>query len=221
MINHAMFQRNGRAGYVLKPLALRTPDKELLSKHTSHILDVTVSSQSSSIHFHNLRFRVKIISAQQLPKPKDANGREVGDKSVIDPFVEVTLHIPDWHHSSPREVASAGPKYSTPPASNSTPARTVAFRTGTVKNNGFNPVWDEDFCLPFDTVGDMLDLIFVKFAVRQEDRVDSEPLAIYCTSLGSLEHGKRIVFVLHFRDELLFTSLLFFHRSRLPTPPSP
>jgi len=41
MINHAMFQRNGRAGYVLKPLALRIPDKELLSRRTQHSLDIT------------------------------------------------------------------------------------------------------------------------------------------------------------------------------------
>src|SRR5262249_19687407 len=42
MINHAMFQRNGRSGYVLKPLALRVPDKDLLSKRTKHSLDITV-----------------------------------------------------------------------------------------------------------------------------------------------------------------------------------
>jgi len=40
MINHAMFQRNGRAGYVLKPSALRTLDKELLSRHTQHSLEI-------------------------------------------------------------------------------------------------------------------------------------------------------------------------------------
>ena len=42
MINHAMFQRNGRSGYVLKPLALRSQDKSLLSKQTRHYLDITV-----------------------------------------------------------------------------------------------------------------------------------------------------------------------------------
>lgn len=42
MINHAMFQRNGRSGYVLKPLALRSPDKSLLNKQTRHHLDITV-----------------------------------------------------------------------------------------------------------------------------------------------------------------------------------
>lgn len=45
MINQAMFQRNGRSGYVLKPLALRNPekDKDLLSNRTKHFFDVTVS----------------------------------------------------------------------------------------------------------------------------------------------------------------------------------
>lgn len=44
MINQAMFQRNGRAGYVLKPEALRFPEKNLLAKRTQHFLDVTVSA---------------------------------------------------------------------------------------------------------------------------------------------------------------------------------
>lgn len=52
MINHAMFQRNGRAGYVLKPEILRKsedprkPDKEHLHQYTHHYLEVTVSLHS-------------------------------------------------------------------------------------------------------------------------------------------------------------------------------
>ena len=46
-INHAMFQRNGRSGYVLKPLALRSPDKALLSKLTKHVLEVKVNLLTS------------------------------------------------------------------------------------------------------------------------------------------------------------------------------
>jgi phosphatidylinositol phospholipase C delta len=42
VINHAMFQRNGRCGYVLKPLALRFHDKSLILKRTRHYLDITV-----------------------------------------------------------------------------------------------------------------------------------------------------------------------------------
>ncbi|KAI0827269.1 1-phosphatidylinositol-4,5-bisphosphate phosphodiesterase 1 [Trametes gibbosa] len=175
MINHAMFQRNGRAGYVLKPLALRSADKQLLARKTKHFLNITV------------------ISAQQLPRPKDSQGREIIDKSIIDPFVEVSIHIPDWTHSPflPDKAADA---YSPPTAGNiveATSARTVTCRTGVVKNNGFNPIWEQQICLPFDLVGDMKDLVFVRFSVKQENKEDDEPLAVYCASLGSLNLGYR------------------------------
>ncbi|KAI0752611.1 1-phosphatidylinositol-4,5-bisphosphate phosphodiesterase 1 [Daedaleopsis nitida] len=175
MINHAMFQRNGRAGYVLKPLALRVPDKTLLCKRTKHFLNIT------------------IISAQQLPRPKDSEGREIIDKSILDPFVEVSIHIPDWTHS-PFLPDGAADAYSPPTsgtATAATSARTVTAKTGVVKNNGFNPVWEQQICLPFDLVGDMRDLVFVRFSVRQEDKDDDEPLAVYCASLGSLNLGFR------------------------------
>lgn len=38
----------------------------------------------------------------------------------------------------------------------------------------------------------MKDLIFVRFAVKQEDKEDDEPLAVYCSSLGSLNMGTSI-----------------------------
>ncbi|OBZ76452.1 1-phosphatidylinositol 4,5-bisphosphate phosphodiesterase delta-4 [Grifola frondosa] len=175
MINHSMFQRNGRAGYVLKPLALRNADKSLLSKRTRHFLDVTV------------------ISAQQLPRPKDSLGREIIDKSILDPFVEVSVHVPDWTHSPflPDSTAEAYSPPSTGTSTEATSARTLTYRTGVVKNNGFNPVWEQHLSLPFDLVGDMKDLVFVRFAVKQEDKDDEEPLAVYCASLGSLNLGYR------------------------------
>jgi phosphatidylinositol phospholipase C delta len=43
-INQAMFQRNGKAGYVLKPFALRSAGDKLLNKRTRHFFDVTVRS---------------------------------------------------------------------------------------------------------------------------------------------------------------------------------
>jgi phosphatidylinositol phospholipase C delta len=178
MINHAMFQRNGRAGYVLKPRALRDPTKDLLNQRTKHFLDVTV------------------ISAQQLPRRKDKLGREVIDKSMMDPLVEVSVHIPDWTHSPfvPANAEAQGGSYS--PASGPTPtsattARTMSFRTAPVKNNGFNPVWEERFSLPFDCLGDMKELVFVRFAVREDsDDDDDEPIALYCASLGTLQQGR-------------------------------
>lgn len=177
MINHAMFQRNGRSGYVLKPLALRTPRKELFSKRTTHLLEVAV------------------ISAQQLPRPKDASGREIIDKSIRDTFVEVSIHVPDWTSAPflPESANTPNATYSPPSGGNltsATSARTISYRTGVVKNNGFNPVWEEKLKIPFDCVADMKDLIFVRFCVKQADKEDDEPLAVYCASLGSLQHGE-------------------------------
>ncbi|KAI0305117.1 1-phosphatidylinositol-4,5-bisphosphate phosphodiesterase 1 [Multifurca ochricompacta] len=159
LINHAMFQRNGRSGYVLKPLALRSPDKSLLNKRTQHYLDITV------------------ISAQQLPLPKDAHGREIIDKSALDPYVEVSVHFPDWNF------------YSQSPVSTST--LQVSYRTNAVKNNGFNPVWEEALSLPFEVVGDMRELVFVRFAVREDGDVEKEALAVHCVSLACIREGFR------------------------------
>ncbi|KAF8331226.1 phosphoinositide-specific phospholipase C [Amanita rubescens] len=164
MINHAMFQRNGRSGYVLKPAALRSGGEGkkalLLGRRTRYWLDLTV------------------ISGQQLPRLKDSSGREMVDRPVLHPYVEVTVHVPDW-----TEEMEAGA---------TTMARSVTYRTSAVKNNGFNPVWEEQIRIPFECVGDMWDLVFVRFVVRQEDGKDDEdPLAVYCVSLGSLGQGYR------------------------------
>nr|WIM36370.1 Ca2+ channel protein Plc [Pleurotus ostreatus] len=184
MINHAMFQRNGRCGYVLKPLALRSAaHKHLLSKRTNHFLDVT------------------IISAQQLPRRKDG-------KTVVDPYVEVSIHVPDWTHQpflpSPQVKADGKqsksaedlPSYSPPSgptATMATCARKISSATSVVRHNGFNPVWEEQLRLPFDCVGDMTELIFLRFAVKQEGKGgdDDEVLAVFCASLGSLQQGYR------------------------------
>ncbi|KAF7299231.1 Phosphoinositide phospholipase C [Mycena indigotica] len=164
VMNYAMFQRNGGAGYVLKPPALRSAShKDLLSKQTEHVLELG------------------IISAQQLPSPKEG--------VTLDTFVEVSLHVPDWtgFHAS---RAGFGRTPSSPPALSSTSA---IYRTSVVKNNGFNPVYEEKMRLPFTCVGNMLDLVFVRFAVRQEaSSGDDEPiLAVYCAPVACLQQGYR------------------------------
>ena len=42
-----------------------------------------------------------------------------------------------------------------------------------------NPVWQEELRSPFECVGDVLDLVFVKVAVKHEGQDSAEPLAIY------------------------------------------
>ncbi|KAJ3985503.1 PLC-like phosphodiesterase [Lentinula detonsa] len=176
MINHAMFQRNGGSGYLLKPLPLRMPHKGLLSKQTRHHLDLT------------------IISAQHLPTPKDASGRDILEHSSVNPFVQVTIHVPDWPtppSASTNFVVSGSSPTSDSFSSSSRFTRSTSYSTNVVKNNGFNPVWEENIRIPFTCVGDMKDLIFVRFAVRHSEREDVEPLAQFCASLGCLQHGYR------------------------------
>jgi len=173
MINDAMFRRNGKAGYVLKPQALREAHKDLLTHRTKHCL------------------KVRVISAQQLPRPRDSQGHEIVDKSVMDPYVEVSLLVPEWTHS-PFLPPDSDAKYtpaSGPQVGGATSARVVSNKTKVVRNNGFNPVWEESFSLPFDCVGDMKDLVFVKFAVKGDGQDSDEPLAQYVTALGCLRQG--------------------------------
>ena len=179
MINHAMFQRNGRSGYVLKPLALRSQDKTLLSKQTRHYFDITVRinyPRSLITQRPDSSGYVQVISAQQLPLPKDANGREIVDKHALNPYVEVSVHLPDWG------------LYSSPPVSTS--VLQVSKRTRTVRNNGFNPAWNETFSLPFRVLGDMRELVFVRFAVREDGEDEREALAVHCVSLACLREGE-------------------------------
>lgn len=94
-------------------------------------------------------------------------------------------------YSAPSGTNTAGPQ------AGATSARKVFHKTGVVKNNGFNPIWEESFSLPFDCVGEMKDLVFVRFEVKQENRDDDEPLALYVISLGSLLPGE-FIFIFHF-----------------------
>ena len=82
MINHAMFQRNGRAGYVLKPLALRSNDKQLLSKRTEHFLDIKVSTSGHAYTAYTNPFLMQYFlllghlrsttpASQGFPRPRN------------------------------------------------------------------------------------------------------------------------------------------------------
>ncbi|KAI6041537.1 PLC-like phosphodiesterase [Pisolithus marmoratus] len=175
MINHAMFQRNGRAGYILKPEALRLPDKGVLARRTPHHLDVT------------------IISAQQLPRPKDSTGHEIIGRNIVDPYVEVSIYTPDWSHFSfPSPSSGSSSPLLSPLGSNGagTP-RAITARTSSVKNNGFNPIWQESLRLSFECAANLLDLVFVRFTVLRDGENDGEPIAVYCVNLASLAMGYR------------------------------
>ncbi|XP_072100934.1 1-phosphatidylinositol 4,5-bisphosphate phosphodiesterase eta-2a isoform X1 [Mobula birostris] len=101
-LNRAKFNSNGNCGYVLKPKCmtegtLNSTADDLLSEQTKKQLVL------------------RIISGQQLPKPKDSM---LGDRGeIIDPFVEV-------------EIIGL-------------PVDCFKEQTRVVDDNGFNPMWEE------------------------------------------------------------------------------
>jgi len=131
----------------------------------------------------------------------------------MDPFVEVSLLVPDWTRSPflPSESDAKYTPASGPQVGGATSARVVSNKTKVVKNNGFNPVWDESFSLPFDCVGDMKDLVFVKFAVREGGQDSDEPLAQYITPLGCLREGYRHIPLHDSQLSYFLFSTLFIH----------
>nr|CAG8506247.1 3923_t:CDS:10 [Entrophospora candida] len=139
-INQAMFAVNGRCGYVLKSDRLRNPDLCLSSDQPK---PRTLS--------------IEIISAQQLPKPKEATKGE-----IIDPFVEVTLLVPN--------------------------SEAVIKKTKTISDNGFNPIWKEK--LSFTIECEEIGLVFLRFCVFDEDVRTNDFIAYYCTPLTSLQMGR-------------------------------
>nr|XP_028596776.1 1-phosphatidylinositol 4,5-bisphosphate phosphodiesterase eta-2 isoform X1 [Podarcis muralis]XP_028596777.1 1-phosphatidylinositol 4,5-bisphosphate phosphodiesterase eta-2 isoform X1 [Podarcis muralis] len=106
-LNRAKFSANGNCGYVLKPKCMCqgifNPNSEdpLLGQMKKQLV-------------------LRIISGQQLPKPKDSM---LGDRGeIIDPFVEV-------------EVIGL-------------PVDCCKEQTRVVDDNGFNPMWEETLVFP-------------------------------------------------------------------------
>uniref|UniRef100_A0A8D3BWH0 Phosphoinositide phospholipase C n=1 Tax=Scophthalmus maximus TaxID=52904 RepID=A0A8D3BWH0_SCOMX len=101
-LNRAKFYSNGNCGYILKPVCMcegafnPNVDDSLLGQMKKQLV-------------------LKIISGQQLPKPKDSM---LGDRGeIIDPFVEV-------------EIIGL-------------PVDCCKEQTRVVDDNGFNPMWEE------------------------------------------------------------------------------
>ncbi|CAJ0962526.1 unnamed protein product [Ranitomeya imitator] len=117
-LNRAKFNSNGNCGYVLKPKCLCHGEEGRREK--------TWSTDSQECAFNpnsedplpgqlKKQLVLRIISGQQLPKPKDSM---LGDRGeIIDPFVEVEL------------IGLSVDCYKE--------------QTRVVDDNGFNPMWEE------------------------------------------------------------------------------
>lgn len=195
-MNQAMFARNARCGYVLKPEALRV-------------------KESGPRQRVEVQLSICIISAQQLPRFRDASrDKEMEIDDVLDPFVSLCVVVPQHRDYDVRRTKAAkrskrtaqglsallsdlvdgigsegdgcdgqGPLQETggvrPPNRWMSRQRTSVF-----PSNGFNPIWNETlrFSLTF-SVGSsaipdaesvqartrgLLDLCFLRFEVRED-----------------------------------------------------
>ncbi|CAL8338939.1 unnamed protein product [Lota lota] len=101
-LNRAKFSINGNCGYILKP-------KCMCKGAFNPVMEDPLPGQRKA------QLVVKIISGQQLPKPKDSVFGDRGE--IIDPFVEV-------------EIIGL-------------PVDCSKEQTRVVDDNGFNPMWEE------------------------------------------------------------------------------
>ncbi|KAI5959861.1 INP53 [Candida pseudojiufengensis] len=169
-LNEAMFEGVNKKGYVLKPKELRKPTIKNSKFYKLIKPDI-----------EKIKFEIEIISAHQLPKPKDL----IDD--VISPFISFEIIGADsvnWDHESMTQQ-----------------------NTFMVSNNGFNPIWNEKFS---GIISGSKDFIFVKFIVNSilQDKSDIIPLAISVVKLNYLKQGYRYLFLNDlFGEQLVYSSL--------------
>lgn len=126
-LNQAMFSRNGRCGYVLKPAALR------------------MKEQGKTLAGKAVRFRLdlRIVSAQQLPKKSKATSGKDKEKNAsqdnrepIDPFVVVSLLAPTCWGRQPKSLLQK--------VSRETKASAVGVEQGVEPSDGASAPVDTD-----------------------------------------------------------------------------
>lgn len=188
-MNQAMFAAGtDQSGYVLKPEYLRKRDFERGSDPCRFKLPR-----------YDIRFSVKIISAQQLPRLASMSKND-----TIDPFIEVQMFSAEDKamgiangsggegSSSMNDYHGIGSPYTR--------------RTKVVRDNGYNPQFNDTFELSLQTK--YPELVFVRFIVYQAGK-NSRQLAVFTSKLDSLQRGYRHLPLYNSHGEELIFSTLF------------
>ena len=183
-MNTAMFASGSdRLGYVLKPRELRESlsIQEEISEPSIHGL--------GKVQKKFIRFTVKIISGQQLPRP-----REIAPDATLDPYVEIEMLSAE--DKSKGIATGEGGEDASARSGMSGIGSPHRRRTRVVQANGFNPQFDESFSMSLETK--YPSLVFVRWTVwnsqdgRSSNRSPGQPpLATFTAKLSSLEQGYR------------------------------
>ncbi|KAI1863706.1 hypothetical protein JX265_003843 [Neoarthrinium moseri] len=185
-LNQAMFAAGtDQSGYVLKPHCMR---------EIRMLPNGLPEEAVGKLERKNVTFKIEVISAQQLMRPGN-----LAANRTLDPYVEVEVFHAndkrDKHDSSVGVVADSPLK------------RT----TRVVRENGFNPVFNES--MPFSITTKYPELVFIRWSIKlsangegPNDR--AAPMATFTAKLTSLKHGYRTLPLLDPNgDRYLFSTL--------------
>ncbi|XP_042589381.1 1-phosphatidylinositol 4,5-bisphosphate phosphodiesterase eta-2-like [Cyprinus carpio] len=164
-LNRAKFAANGNCGYVLKP-------KSLCKGAFNPMLEDPLPGHRKS------QLVLKIISGQQLPKPKDSMLGDRGEikclLSIIDPFVEV-------------EIIGL-------------PINCNKQQTRVVDDNGFNPMWEETLVFTLH----MPQIALVRFMVWDHDPIGRDFIGQRTIAFKSMMPGYRHVYLEGMEEASIF-----------------
>lgn len=191
-LNAAMFAAgDDQTGYVLKPADLRP------SGQSSGIESPMDNKPEKKI----VRCQIDLISAQQLPRPRD-HSSDVG----INPFVQIEVFTAEDKGQGVVSGEGGQDVYG---------ARSIASlqrRTRIVENNGYDPTFHEKLALKVETK--YPSLVFIRFTVfhsidGKTYNNSSTPLARFTAKLDSLRQGYRHIELNNAANERYYFSTLF------------
>ncbi|XP_063722126.1 inactive phospholipase C-like protein 2 [Symsagittifera roscoffensis] len=156
IFNQAMFARNGGCGFLLKPYYLRPKNGTFFNPLT---LEMRNKETLEREILKKRYLKVHILGGAHLPRKTKDNGKFCGD--MVDVFVKVSLFD---------KIGKA---------------KCQSFKTQIIKDNGFNPVWNEKA----NFIVDCPELAFVLFEVIDKDLDADDLVGINCIHFLALQNG--------------------------------
>ncbi|PSN66144.1 1-phosphatidylinositol-4,5-bisphosphate phosphodiesterase 1 [Corynespora cassiicola Philippines] len=198
-LNEAMFAGgDDRTGYVLKPAELRLEEPSPVVGH-------------KRAPKKEVRFKVQIISAQQLPRP-----RGLSTEANINPYVEFEMHCAEDMGPNATGVGGQDASARNGHSGIGNPLRK---RTRIVEGNGYNPEFPEDE-IEMKVTTRYPSLVFVRWTVWNSldaRTTDRAPLATFTAKLDSIQQGYRHLPLFDSNGEQYLFSTLFCYIKKLDT----
>ncbi|KAF2418510.1 PLC-like phosphodiesterase [Tothia fuscella] len=193
-LNDAMFAANDdQTGYVLKPDDMRAIGGDA-------VVDIPRKKGKKLI-----KFSVDIISAQQLPRPRDLDG-----DASMNPYIEFEVYTAE---DKARGVASGvGGTDASARDGMSGIGSPLRKRTRIITNNGYDPQFSEHMTMTVETK--YPSLVFVRWTVwnsldGRNTNSGGQPLASYTAKLDSVQQGFRHIPLNNARNERYYFSTVF------------